>query len=463
MGSINSYDLATGNLNEIVGSVEDNIYVSKTTIMPTPIADLVGAHRLYVGPSNSLYKKGTIYECAQETSDPSVYVWVPISCSHIVPGDGIAVDGNEVSVIDRLKLINELPEAEASREGETYLYLGESGRYIKGTIYQCQETETDTYTWVAISAQPEEPEDPVQVTTMPEADVTELGNVYQYIGDTTVDFTHGYFYECVANGTDPETYSWSRTNVQPQQTGALQMVTSLPAAVAELVGDRKLYVGVDDGDLKHGGVYECQGEEVSGSTVYKWVCINDIGTGDSKIFPGTFEEWDELTPEEQAQYDFIATPDEAVEDIADAVINGDMRAVTSNAVADELNPIKAKIPSDTSANNKLVNDSRLKSFRLHGYWGTDGDVTFNLSDYGCEVGQYYGFRITCLTYGAWGNFEIVFTNNGANNLIKVYEVKAAPTGITIGGVWSGDTLTGIIIEGASATVNTYNLRFEVIG
>ena len=55
----------------------------------------------------------------------------------------------------------------------------------------------------------------IQVSTMPTAAVGELGKVYQFIGTTDASYTHGYFYECVSDGGNPATYSWSQLNVQP--------------------------------------------------------------------------------------------------------------------------------------------------------------------------------------------------------------------------------------------------------
>ena len=64
-----------------------------------------------------------------------------------------------------------------------------------------------------------------QVSTMPAASADELGKVYQFIGTTDANYTHGYFYECVSDGLQPATYSWSNVQVQansgglPSQTG----------------------------------------------------------------------------------------------------------------------------------------------------------------------------------------------------------------------------------------------------
>lgn len=55
----------------------------------------------------------------------------------------------------------------------------------------------------------------IQVTSLPTASVTELGNVYQYIGTTTASYTNGYFYKCISDGAVTPTYSWVQLNVQP--------------------------------------------------------------------------------------------------------------------------------------------------------------------------------------------------------------------------------------------------------
>lgn len=55
--------------------------------------------------------------------------------------------------------------------------------------------------------------DTIQVDTLPTAGADELGNVYQYIGSTTLTLTHGYFYECVSDGESTPTYSWSQVEV----------------------------------------------------------------------------------------------------------------------------------------------------------------------------------------------------------------------------------------------------------
>lgn len=50
-----------------------------------------------------------------------------------------------------------------------------------------------------------------QVTTLPLPSATEAGKVYQYIGASDSNYTHGYFYECVLDGSN---YIWENVKVQ---------------------------------------------------------------------------------------------------------------------------------------------------------------------------------------------------------------------------------------------------------
>ena len=62
-------------------------------------------------------------------------------------------------------------------------------------------------------------------SSMPTAASTNLGWIVQYTGTTDANYTHGYIYECVSDGGNPATYSWSAVSVQaggsslPSQTG----------------------------------------------------------------------------------------------------------------------------------------------------------------------------------------------------------------------------------------------------
>ena len=48
-----------------------------------------------------------------------------------------------------------------------------------------------------------------QVTTLPVASSANVGQIYQYIGTTTSDYTNGYFYKCVL---DNGAYVWNNVS-----------------------------------------------------------------------------------------------------------------------------------------------------------------------------------------------------------------------------------------------------------
>ena len=51
-------------------------------------------------------------------------------------------------------------------------------------------------------------------STMPTASSTNEGWIVQFTGTTDANYTHGYIYECVSDGGNPATYSWSNIQVQ---------------------------------------------------------------------------------------------------------------------------------------------------------------------------------------------------------------------------------------------------------
>ena len=63
-------------------------------------------------------------------------------------------------------------------------------------------------------------EDIFRASIMPLATLDDEGKVLQYIGTSIPDsYQHNYFYECKAQGTEPETYAWEQVNVQPSSEG----------------------------------------------------------------------------------------------------------------------------------------------------------------------------------------------------------------------------------------------------
>ena len=70
------------------------------------------------------------------------------------------------------------------------------------------------------------------VDTMPTASSSLVGTIVQYIGTTTNDYTHGYFYQCVSNGETPAVYSWEYV-----QTSDIQIATVQKAGIVKPDGE----------------------------------------------------------------------------------------------------------------------------------------------------------------------------------------------------------------------------------
>lgn len=72
-----------------------------------------------------------------------------------------------------------------------------------------------------------------QVSEMPVASADLVGKIYQYIGDTTLTYTNGYFYGCEeVEGSSPVAYQWVRKNVQddtPHVTGTYNEIQQMIA------------------------------------------------------------------------------------------------------------------------------------------------------------------------------------------------------------------------------------------
>lgn len=163
-----------------------------------------------------------------------------------------------------------------------------------------------------------------QLSEMPTADAEYEGKVVQYVGESTQDYTSGFFYQCVSDGEDPATYSWVEKSVQAggsgetytagdginisveneistdnMQTadmsdviykvpsgggggggGQIIQFTVLPEASSEIEGKIVQYIGEDDDPLVNGYYYECVSDGEDPAT-YSWVQKNVQPSGGS--------------------------------------------------------------------------------------------------------------------------------------------------------------------------------------
>lgn len=139
----------------------------------------------------------------------------PITWSY---SEGPAMSGNTINVV------NSLPAADYTTVGKIYQYNGATdSTHTFGYFYTCTQTGPSTYEWVQLNVQPSGGSGggDIQHDTMPTADATNEGEIYQYTGTTDSTFTNGYFYKSVAQGTTPETYAWEAISVQAGGGGGL--------------------------------------------------------------------------------------------------------------------------------------------------------------------------------------------------------------------------------------------------
>ena len=173
----------------------------------------------------------------------------------------------------------------------------------------------------------------IQVDTLPTPSADELGKIYQYIGNTTVNYTNGYFYKCVSEtnpSTGVTTYSWVAIDTQEDtkhwigtraeltaallngeiENGTIILITdepdvddlptqystnlvysggvwtalqgkentlrfdTMPEPSQDLAGLIVLYNGGTTVNYTNGYFYKCKGSSEGGVTTYSWKRIN---------------------------------------------------------------------------------------------------------------------------------------------------------------------------------------------
>lgn len=89
-------------------------------------------------------------------------------------------------------------------------------------------------------------EDIFRASIMPLATLDDEGKVLQYIGTSIPDsYQHNYFYECKAQGTEPETYAWEQVNVQPTSEGDARVKPEITEIGVRIQDGCRPYIKVD--------------------------------------------------------------------------------------------------------------------------------------------------------------------------------------------------------------------------
>lgn len=219
-----------------------------------------------------------------------------------------------------------LPIASAEEEDKIYQYTGEDGTYINGYFYQCVSYgylgwEVDSST---VYTKDIDTTIGKKVYTENNGTFTEIGTINEVADDkSTMSYidSNGDTFDCVRdNNFDIQNvgYTWIEKETSPSN------------------------VKVDNVSI----VEDMNTHEISVSEDYETTKTVD-----------TIDDWNNLSLAEKAKYkNVLVKNDETTTPISivDMVQNGNMHAVTSNAVYDYVQTIKNVIPSNATLNNKLV-------------------------------------------------------------------------------------------------------------
>lgn len=125
--------------------------LERVSSMPLSVKANEGRVVLLTSP-NGAYKQGTIYQCNKH--DDNRYYWDKISIGKYVSGDGIEIyedtlKNAAIRVIDRVITVSFLPIANESRLGNCYLLTENQTGYQVGSVYECiaNGTSPETYSY----------------------------------------------------------------------------------------------------------------------------------------------------------------------------------------------------------------------------------------------------------------------------------------------------------------------------
>lgn len=330
--------------------------------------------------------------------------------STIVSGDTIQVD--------------DLGEPTEESLGKIYQYTGETTEnYTHGYFYECVEVYTEYgyfvgYEWKSLqtySSSSTVTRDSIQVEELPEQTEEHLGEIYQYIGETTDDYIHGIFYECVevyneygyliayewqplettierdladyCLKTELENHAMSTTHItQGERTywNAKADKTDVPKKVSDLEDD----VNLDDiHSHENQDILDLFSESETGALLYNGASIA------SSAVPISSEEGNIITSVEDGLYASVDLSDyvtlDYLDDLGlDDVIKNSHKHTNKDTVLDKLGTSNGKL----TYNNKYVGGELSENLYNSLTLGTDGGLyykghTHDNLDYLDEIGE----------------------------------------------------------------------------
>ncbi len=247
------------NFGERLALYEDLPANTQYNTMPEPNIENINNIIQYTGDTNQNYTNGYYYKCVSDGQEPATYSWqrvdvqpggdlsnyveaiqLPITLLSLQPGMssaeiveclggqsnvdklldafdnhkpifGVSVMTGPYSPGDYIQIPVSIKWIDMSGDGDWAYFNAIVSGESWDIVIRC-----DHLIWSVISVT-QTPLNP-QFNSLPAADVEHVGQIIQYTGTTTGNYITGYFYICVSNGGNPETYSWEQVDVQTQGT-----------------------------------------------------------------------------------------------------------------------------------------------------------------------------------------------------------------------------------------------------
>ena len=226
--------------------------VIQVSTMPTASADELGKIYQFVGTTDANYTNGYFYKCTG-AGEPVVYSWSRVdvqpsglvntatSSTSLFVSDATGLKSfNYTTVYGRSATANNNAQfstvygygAKSQRNNGTAIGFhavsnAQSAIQIGSSWSGTEATNSDANTlkvgndngnFEMMSADGTIPADRLvhainKYSTMPTAASTNEGWIVQYTGTTDATYTHGHIYECVSDGGNPATYSWTEVSM----------------------------------------------------------------------------------------------------------------------------------------------------------------------------------------------------------------------------------------------------------
>lgn len=216
--------------------------------MPTAAATLVGQIYQFVGTTDQNYTNGYFYKCVSDGQDPATYSWSQLnvqSSGNYLPLSGGMMTGPinfegagayAMSVKASATNTTGLEFSSTYGSGMNPIIMDFGNNTIMNQADNTGSLGQPSYRWGrvcttalnngnAIDVPTVAGKMAVQVSSMPTASYALEGQIYQFIGTTDSTYTNGYFYKCVSDISDPETYSWAAVSVQAGGSGSVPTLT----------------------------------------------------------------------------------------------------------------------------------------------------------------------------------------------------------------------------------------------